>query len=286
MKGLSDSELSEVKSLVKLLDDEDDSITVIAQKKLIEKGEVVLHHLNQDVINASEIQKKKWNLSYNTVISTIIRELFREFKAKWGNELDLEEGAFLIARFGYPQTDMSSYSDLLNYYAAELDERLVQIEDPVEIIARINTYFFENKGFSGNKLDFYNKDNHFLNKVIEKKTGVPISLSVVYMLVTKRLNIPIKGIGMPGHFIIKYSDGKSNIYIDPFESGKITTKDDCVKILSAAGYEFKDEYLEAVTNQQILERMLRNLIISYERIGQEEKLTQLLQYIDILNSNV
>jgi regulator of sirC expression with transglutaminase-like and TPR domain len=105
----------------------------------------------------------------------------------------LEEGAFLIAKQAYPNVDMHIYSDLLNFFAAEFQSRLDPSDSPEEIAAKIGNYFSHEKGFSGNEADYYNTDNHYINKVIETKRGVPIALSVIYMLVLRRLNFPVQG---------------------------------------------------------------------------------------------
>jgi regulator of sirC expression with transglutaminase-like and TPR domain len=198
----------------------------------------------------------------------------------------LEEGAFLIAKQAYPNVDMHIYSDLLNFFAAEFQSRLDSSDSPEEIAAKIGNYFTHEKEFSGSEADYYNTDNHYINKVIETKRGVPITLSVIYMLVLRRLNFPVQGIGMPGHFIVRYEFGTKFLFADPFHGGNILSLDDCKSSLVKLGYPFKDEYLEPVTNRQILERMLRNLVLVFEKQNQSIKMQALLQCIDILNRNV
>ena len=165
---------------------------------------------------------------------------------------------------------MHIYSDLLNFFAAEFQSRLDPSAPPEEIAAKIGNYFSVEKGFTGNEADYYNTDNHYLNKVIETKQGVPIYLSVIYMLVLRRLNFPVQGIGMPGHFIVRYDFGKKSFFADPFHGGAILSVDDCKDSLKKLGYIFKNEYLEPVSNKQILERMMRNLVLVFEKKGQLE----------------
>jgi regulator of sirC expression with transglutaminase-like and TPR domain len=192
----------------------------------------------------------------------------------------------LIAKQAYPNVDMHIYSDLLNFFAAEFQSRLDSSDSPEEIGAKIGNYFTHEKGFSGSEADYYNTDNHYINKVIETKRGVPIALSVIYILVLRRLNFPVQGIGMPGHFIVRYEFGTKFLFADPFHGGNILSLDDCKDSLAKLGYPFKDEYLEPVTNRQILERMLRNLVLVFEKQNQSIKMQALLQCIDILNRNV
>ena len=181
---------------------------------------------------------------------------------------------------------MRIYSDLLNFYAAEFQGRFDPSDAPEDIAAKISAYMAEEKGFSGSEVEYYNSENHYLNKIMETKRGVPIGLSVVYLLVLKRLNLPVHGIGMPGHFIVRYDFGSKNLYADPSSGGKILSREDCRKISSQLGYDFKNEYLDPVTNRQILERMLRNLVLVFEKQDQPVKVQAMIQCIDILNMNV
>ncbi len=90
---------------------------------------------------------------------------------------------------------------------------------------------------------------------------------------------------MPAHFIVRYTLGNINIYVDPFNEGRILNREDCIEFLRTAGYDFREEYLEPVLSGQILERMLRNLIVVYDKLKEKKQVEHLLQYIDILNSN-
>ena len=287
MKQLNEIDVSRFKSLIYLLDDEDDSIYSIAKEHLLLAGERALPVLERYLQADDSLMQHRIREIYETISLSTFKEQLRSFCEKHKSvDIDLEEGAFLIAKQAYPNVDMHIYSDLLNFFAAEFQSRLDPSDSPEEIATKIGNYFSHEKGFSGNEADYYNTDNHYINKVIETKRGVPITLSIVYMLVLRRLNFPVQGIGMPGHFIVRYEFGTSFLFADPFHGGNILSLEDCKKSLVKLGYPFKNEYLEPVTNRQILERMLRNLVLVFEKQNQSVKMQALLQCIDILNRNV
>ena len=286
MKQLNKIDISRVKSLIYLLDDEDDSIYSIAKEHLLLTGERALPVLESCLQADDSLMQHRIREIYETISLATFIEQMRSFCEKHKSDIDLEEGSFLIAKQAYPNVDMHIYSDLLNFFAAEFQSRLDSSDSPEEIAAIIGNYFTHEKGFSGSEADYYNTDNHYINKVIETKRGVPIALSVIYILVLRRLNFPVQGIGMPGHFIVRYEFGTKFLFADPFHGGNILSLDDCKDSLAKLGYPFKDEYLEPVTNRQILERMLRNLVLVFEKQNQSVKMQALLQCIDILNRNV
>jgi len=286
LKQLNKIDINRVKSLIYLLDDEDDSIYSIAKEHLLLTGEQALPVLEEYLQIDDSLMQQRIREVYEIISLGTFKEQLRTYCERHKGDLDLEEGAFLIAKHAYPNVDMHIYSDLLNFFAAEFQSRLDPSDLPEEIAAKIGSYFSAEKGFTGNETDYYNTDNHFLNKVIETKLGVPITLSVIYMLVLRRLNFPVHGIGMPGHFILRYDFGAKSLFADPFHGGTILSLDDCKASLQKLGYVFKTEYLEPVSSRQILERMMRNLVLVFEKTNQPVKMESMLQCIDILNRNV
>src|SRR5260370_22753526 len=141
-------------------------------------------------------------------------------------------------------------------------QKLRPADSPVETVKKINAVLFATFGFRGATEDYYVPRNSFFNDVLDRRIGIPITLSAVYMEVARRLNFPIGGVGMPGHFIVKYSDRLQEFFLDPFNRGEILTRDDCRKRLFEQygdSVEFDERLLARVTNRQILWRMLNNL---------------------------
>jgi len=176
--------------------------------------------------------------------------------------IPLAEAALILACEEYPQLEISPYLDMLDNIAGMAQQRFDPADSPVERVGKINTVLFETFGFRGATEDYYDPRNSFFNDVLDRRVGIPITLSAVYMEVSRRLNFPIDGVGMPGHFIVKYSDRQEEFFLDPFNRGEILTRDDCRNRLFERygnSIEFNERLLSRVTNRQILWRMLNNL---------------------------
>jgi regulator of sirC expression with transglutaminase-like and TPR domain len=149
-------------------------------------------------------------------------------------------------------------------------------------VKTINRYLFVDQGFSGNTSKYYDVDNSYLNRVLERKTGIPISLSTVYMLIGKRLGLPLYGVGMPGHFLVKYETGRYRIFVDSFNGGALLTQRDCARFLDQAGYGFDERYLQKTTARSILIRMIKNLVAIYNKMEDIPRAARLTRFIEIL----
>jgi len=132
----------------------------------------------------------------------------------------------------------------------------------MDIAQKISDVLFGELGFRGNTEDYYDPRNSFFNDVLERRIGIPITLSAVYMEIARRLPFPVSGVGMPGHFLVKYSDRSLEFFLDPYNGGEILSHQDCeekLKQLYGDSLEFSEQLLDAVTHRQILARMLNNL---------------------------
>src|SRR5438105_15089744 len=190
------------------------------------------------------------------------RKTFEQLVTLPDSAIPLAEAALLMACEEYPQLEVSPYVDKLDHMAEMAQESLRSGDSPIETVEKINTLLFETLGFRGNTDDYYDPRNSFFNDVLDRRIGIPITLSTVYMEVARRLKFPIVGVGMPGHFIVKYSDRSEEFFLDPFNRGEILTRDDCrSRIYEQYGdaVEFHERMLGRVTHRQILWRMLNNL---------------------------
>ena len=195
-----------------------------------------------------------------------IRQLFTETVSGPENRLDLGRAALFIAGEAYPGLDILRYVAKLEAMAAAVRPGVTTTDAPILKIAHLNTYLFEEWGFRGNTQEYYDPRNSFLNDVIDRRLGIPITLSVVYMEVGRRVGMPLQGVGMPGHFIMKYADPEEDIYIDPFSKGRILSREACEELLQDVYGEpvpFHETFLAPVSKKQILSRMLMNLKAIY-----------------------
>jgi regulator of sirC expression with transglutaminase-like and TPR domain len=177
--------------------------------------------------------------------------------------INLAEAAFAIARTEYPALDVPHYAARLEALARRVRGRMRSNPTGREVITLLNRVLFEEEGLRGNRDDYYDPRNSFLNDVLDRKLGIPITLSVVYMDVARRVGFPMVGTGMPGHFLLKHFDAMSGeILIDPFNRGRIVGSLDCQRRLNeiySGQVQLRPEYLQAVSHREILTRMLNNL---------------------------
>ncbi len=182
------------------------------------------------------------------------------------SEINLAEGALLIARTEYPELDTASELARLDRLADHVPADPAY--PPLTNIQALNGILFEKENFSGNEEEYDDPRNSYLNQVLDRKKGIPITLSLIYTEVARRLGLPLAGVGFPGHFLVKYPTGSGEILIDPYNRGAILSRQDCAERLKAhwgEEAELKPEYLQASTPRQILARMLNNLKGSYFR---------------------
>jgi regulator of sirC expression with transglutaminase-like and TPR domain len=195
-------------------------------------------------------------------VSARSRKTFQQLVTLPDAAIPLAEAALIMACEEYPQLELGPYLDMLDHIAAAVKDKFASSDTPMETVGKINSVLFDSFGFRGNADDYYDPRNSFFNDVLDRRIGIPITLSTVYIEVSRRLNFPIAGVGMPGHFIVKYFDRRDEFFIDPYNRGQILTRDDCRKRLHERygdSVEFSDRLLGRATNRQILWRMLNNL---------------------------
>lgn len=177
--------------------------------------------------------------------------------------IDLAAAALALARIEYPELDVPDYLQRLNRLASKVKQGLRASPSARESIAMLNRVLFDEEGFRGNCNEYYDPRNSFLNDVLDRKLGIPITLSVIYLDVARRVGFPIAGTGMPGHFLLKHYDVMAGeIIIDPFNRGRIVCHADCQQRLNeiySGELELQPEFLKAVTHREILIRVLNNL---------------------------
>jgi regulator of sirC expression with transglutaminase-like and TPR domain len=194
------------------------------------------------------------------------RLIFARLVGRPESAIDLAEAALLIAKEEYPGLEVAQYLSRLDAMAAEVRARVGSLEDPHRLIAGLNGYLFRELGFHGNTENYYDPRNSFLNDVLERRTGIPITLSTVYMEIGRRLGMRLHGVGMPGHFLVMYTGPGEEIVIDPFHAGMILSHADCQRILDRiydGKLAFEPRLLAILGTRQILARMLNNLKAIY-----------------------
>jgi regulator of sirC expression with transglutaminase-like and TPR domain len=219
------------------------------------------------------------------VIEEIDGRLLEQDWRRWLQRPDLEEGGFLLSRFAYPDVETEGYQGLLDAMAEELRSVVKHERWPDGVIRVINHYLFMEKGFHGNTVHYYDPDNSYLNRVLDRRVGIPITLSAIYLLLARRLDLPVVGVGMPSHFLVKCDVAGRDLYLDPFNAGQSLSKAECASFLVNSGYGFKEQYLQPVTDQEILVRMMRNLIYIHGERQEQRKVRWLTRFVEIIQQD-
>jgi regulator of sirC expression with transglutaminase-like and TPR domain len=187
---------------------------------------------------------------------------------------NLAEAALYIAQEEYPSLDLQVYLDQLDQIAFQVRQRLPEAQYPLKWIQCINHYLFTELGFVGNTQDYYDPRNSFLNDVLERRTGIPITLSLVYLEICQRIGLPMVGINFPGHFLIRPQQTDLEFYVDPFHAGDTLFEQDCrdrLAQLYQRPVDFQPAFFAPITPAQFLIRMLTNLKQIYLSTGDLQK---------------
>jgi len=210
---------------------------------------------------------------------------FARIAAHRDAQIRLAEAALFFAADEYPSLDVSHYIGILDQFGERARQRLAETSGPRRAIDAVNTTLFEDLGFRGNRRNYYDPRNSYLNEVIDRRVGIPITLTVVYMEVARRVGLEVNGVGMPGHFIAKHSAESGDIFIDAFNEGRIIGQSECnqlFKSTTGSTTDLEPRLLQSATNRQILTRLLSNLLGIYSRINRT-KAIRVIELMTILN---
>jgi regulator of sirC expression with transglutaminase-like and TPR domain len=194
------------------------------------------------------------------------RARFSEVASRNESDINLAEAALLIAAEEYPRLDVGLYLEKLENFGKRVRERAENAASITDVIASLNSTLFDELGFQGNRENYYDPRNSFLNEVIDRRSGIPITLSVIYIEVARQIGFPIHGIGLPGHFIVASFNSGEDVFIDVFNGGRLLHENalaDLVAGMSSGRLQFNAAHLMPVTKKQILTRMLSNLLGIY-----------------------
>ncbi len=194
----------------------------------------------------------------------------------------LDVAALQLATIEYPEVSVEPFLTLLDSYAAEVAERIPRDAGGEEFVQILNEYLFDELGFLGNTEDYYTPANSCLNEVLTKRVGIPITLCLVYIEISRRLGRTVTGIGLPGHFLVHIEDGTFSAYIDPFHAGRVLYEDECYDLareITGLDLSNDSQALQPVSNRHILVRMLNNLRAVYYRQQNPGKAVQVLDLL-------
>ena len=280
MEKLSENELH---ALVSLLDDSDREVKSHVIDKLISIGHPVIPFL-----------EKKWEESFNPAIQKEIEDLvhklqFSQLKERlidWKSspEQDLLTGLWIINTYQYPDLEFEKLNADMHQIYFEVWTAFKNDLLPYEQVRIINGVLFNSLRFSANTKNFHSPGNSMLSNVLETKKGNPISLCAIYLLVAKKLGLPIYGVNLPNLFVLTYKSSDASFYINAFNKGLIFSRKDIVNYLEHLKIESREVFFEPCSNQDIITRTLRNLIVAFEKLGEIEKTGEIRELLEIVEA--
>ncbi len=260
----------EIKALVVLLDDDDHEVVSHVEEKIMSIGTSIIPMLEQE-----------WESTFNPIIQAKIEDLVHELQfellkerfLEWkesGAE-DLMRGLWIVATYQYPDLEMEELKLEMEQLHHELWRHMEEEMMPYDRIKVFNEVFFNQFKFRANTKNFHSPANSMINTVLETKKGNPISLCVVYLMLAQKLELPIFGVNLPNLFILTYQLGNESFYINVFNRGLIFTRSDIDNYLENLQLQQQDIFYEPCSNLAIILRALRNLIVSFEKLGDYHK---------------
>jgi len=220
-------------------------------------------------------------------------EQFSELLSRDDDKIDLARACLRIAQDAYPGLDVEGYIGEIERFAKRLRARIAPQAAPEERVVALNEFLYDDLGFSGNADNYYDPRNSYLNEVIDRRTGIPITLSILYMEIGRRIDLELQGVSFPGHFLVRLRVRGGMLVLDPFSGGAPQSEDELRERLkrviprgATGGVPVADlpleQFLEPAGNRQILARVLRNLKGVYRETDKPERLLEVLNRMIIV----
>lgn len=280
---MSENKLSdrELKALVSLLDDQDDQIVSQIVDKIRSLGKEIIPFLENE-----------WETNFNPSVQRRIEELIHDLQyellkdriKEWyeSKDQDLLTGLWLVATYQYPDLELEKIKQDLEqiYYDAWLEFKPDLY--PYDQIKILNSVLFNKLKFGANTKNFHSPGNSMINVVLETHKGNPITLCIIYMLVAQKLKMPVYGVNLPNLFIVTYKDEKNQFYVNAFNKGLIFTKQDIENYIHELRLTPQDSFFESCSNLEIIRRVFRNLIMSFDKMGEHAKAEEVKELLLII----
>lgn len=296
----------ELAAMLSLLDDTDEEVVKSVEGHLLSLGTEAVTLLEKywDSDADPRVQEKVERLVNIIQFDALKNELLA-----WKNtpDKDLFEGFYLITRYQYPNLNKQELDNKLNKIKLDAWLELKYDLTALEKVRILNHIFYDVNGFKGDTATYHSPQNSFINTVLERRKGNPISLAIIYSIIAQRLNIPIFGVNLPQHFILAYMDNYPDqpleyheepphlspelfsdvmFYINPFNKGLVFSKYNVDEFLRQLRLEPLDSYFLPCSNVEIIKRVVRNLVTAYTQTNQRDKVEQLAQLMETLGGKI
>jgi len=267
------------KALISLLADEDARVYQTVRQTILSYGPTSSDWMRPYVLSDDPVLRRRASEIVQHFARQDADTQFLAFCLNQGEDADLEQGVLLLARTQYPAINPQAYSALLDDFAGQLRERLDLSAPADQILRVINDYLFRELHFAGDEQNFYDPQNSYFNVLLDRRVGNPINLSLLYLLVSRRLRLPVVGVGLPGGFLCRYQSSRAEIYVDAFHGGRLMTKADCVKQVMQLRQRFDESCLAPVSARRVLLRICAQLHQIYTQQKSPEQIERLHRYL-------
>jgi regulator of sirC expression with transglutaminase-like and TPR domain len=268
----------EIKALVSLISDEDEEVQNHIREKIISFGAVIIPYLEHEWENSLEpkIQKRIEEIIHQLQFEHLRRSLLNWYLY---NSENLLEGLWLVATYQYPDLEIEKLKKQIEqlYYEVWIEMRADL--HPFDQIKILNEVIFKRQHFSSNIKNFHAPGNSMINVVLESKKGSPISLCVLYMIIAQKLKLPVFGVNLPNLFVLTYKTEERQFYINVFNKGLILSRTDIETYLANLNLSPLDIFFEPCSHLDIVRRILRNLIVSFDKIGDPDKVEEVKELL-------
>lgn len=270
-----------IKALISLLDDEDAEVFTHVEREFMTMGESVIPFL-----------EREWEKNFNPIVQKRIEELIHnlhfellKFRFKnWKKEgaKDLLEGMWLVATYQYPDIELNKMKEGIEAIFYETWPEMKPEMTTHDQIRTLNNVIFNQLKFGANTKNFHSPSNSMINVVLETRKGNPISLCVIYMLIAQKHRMPIYGVNLPNLFILTFKSETEQFYINVFNKGLIFTRSDIDSYLAHLNLNQLEIFYEPCNNLDIVKRVLRNLLVSFEKLGDSVKMEEITALFNVI----
>ncbi len=279
----------EIEAIIKLLDDPDEQIFELIEDKILSYGSDIIENLEAAWAQSFDafLQKRIENLVHKIQFNSVKQDL-----ALWhtSGNFDLLRGILIVNKYQYPDLDEQKIINQIEAIKRDVWLQLLNDCSPAETVKIFNNVFYNTYRFSGNTANHQDPLNSYISQVLESKKGNQISLSIIYSIVAQKLDIPIYGINLPQHFVLGYvneekkeeTDSSILFYINTFNKGYMFGKRDIDQFLWQLKIATSSHFYEPCPNAEIIKRVLRNLISSYQKAGLNHKADEVSELLNIL----
>ena len=275
-------------ALIELLEDPDKEVYKTVKNELIDLGTNIIPNLEE-----------AWEKNFDSLIQDRVEEIIHEIQFKsLLNELklwisspkDILDGWMIVSRYQYPELKRESFESTLTKIISEAKLAIENCNSDLEKISTLNTIIFSRFRFRGNVKNFNSPENSFINDVIDNRKGNPLSLSIIYMHISRKIGLPVCGINMPKHFIVGFESehhfdiDSIKFYINPFSKGTILNRQDLETFLKREKIKESSKYFSPCGNKEILKRLINNLLHSYTYRSKKEKAEEMVKFLQLFKS--